>query len=901
MGSYMAKGELCYTSLDYQNALEMYNNEIHKNPKSHLALLLKGNCLYKLNRQDEALKSYDKTLELNPNCIGALYNKGYIEYTANKNYTMAINFFDECIQKIESTDKNINININKYYYLYYSKGLCEFQLEEYDNALKSFLKSDELKQKSDNTINEYLILNNIGRCYDKLKNYTKAIEYFQKSFLESDSKYYIALYNHAMSLLKIKTKKFEAKKIFESIYDDYNSDFAPAYYGVGLYYVALNEKKIALDYFNNCISIDPEFLDAHLRKGNCLHRLKRYTESIDCFDFVISRKPEYLNGISFFNKGNSLKEIKRIEDAIECYQNAIKYMKKKDSDYYYNLSVCQFLSGKINSALESVDKSIEINETWKNYYLKGLIMKKSNKKGFKEIIKLFNKSAEMNVEFCDNYYNKAILFFNNKENQSALTDIQFAIKKFDKNKKNSLENNDLSDFYYLEGMIYKRMEKWDDALKSFDKAIDIKKNYPECIYEKGVIYFEKTDYKKSMEFLDEALKLDPQNHFAYFKKGQCLIVLNNYKDALDLFESAISLNPKNGKYFYFKGKCLYELKRKNDAMYSFDKAIHIGTSNLVESYFYKGLSLYDLQIFNEAKNSLISCLKIIYKEYLNKKEINDIKIEDELKKETFISKVKNSKKYLEFIYEALYYLGLINYTEKKYNESLDYLSLSLQYNSKNDNAYYNKGLCYMALNQEDLAIECYNESIKINPKNENAHFKLGKILYDQEKKEESIQQFYEAFKANGNNYYATYNIAKCYMDLKKYENALEWFNQTLKIDKHYYFSWLNKGRVLFEMKKYDEAIESFKKSIQLNKSKSIGYYYMGQCYYTLKNYEEGKKFLDECIKMDNEHYKARFLLAKIYEKEKKYKDAIKLLRDALKINENYYEAQDLLISLEDYC
>ena len=96
MGSYMAKGELCYTSLDYQNALEMYNNEIHKNPKSHLALLLKGNCLYKLNRQEEAQKSYDKALELNPNCIGALYNKGFIEYTSNKKYIVALNFFDEC-------------------------------------------------------------------------------------------------------------------------------------------------------------------------------------------------------------------------------------------------------------------------------------------------------------------------------------------------------------------------------------------------------------------------------------------------------------------------------------------------------------------------------------------------------------------------------------------------------------------------------------------------------------------------------------------------------------------------------------------------------------------------------------------------------------------------------------
>ena len=201
MGSYMAKGELCYTSLDYQNALEMYNNEIHKNPKSHLALLLKGNCLYKLNRQEEALKSYDKTLELNPNCIGALYH----------------------------------------YYLYYAKGLCEFQLELYESALKSFLKSYELKQKNENGISEYLILNNIGRCYDKLKNYPKAIEYFINSYLSSDSKYYIALYNKAMSLLKIKTKKFEAKKIFESIYEDYNSDFWMLIFGKEIAYIDLKD------------------------------------------------------------------------------------------------------------------------------------------------------------------------------------------------------------------------------------------------------------------------------------------------------------------------------------------------------------------------------------------------------------------------------------------------------------------------------------------------------------------------------------------------------------------------------------------------------------------------------------------------------------------------------------
>ena len=156
-----------------------------------------------------------------------------------------------------------------------------------ENKNKEDLNPEEIEIiKTVNSMEKDLILNNIGRCYDKLKQYQKAIEYFIQSFLASDSKYYIALYNHAMSLLKIPTKKFDAKILLESIYEDHNSDFAPAYYGLGLYYVALNEKKLALDYFNECISIDPEFLGAYLRKGNCCHRLKRYTESIDCFDFI---------------------------------------------------------------------------------------------------------------------------------------------------------------------------------------------------------------------------------------------------------------------------------------------------------------------------------------------------------------------------------------------------------------------------------------------------------------------------------------------------------------------------------------------------------------------------------------------------------------------------------------
>ena len=744
-------------------------------------------------------------------------------------------------------------------------------------------------------------MDNIGRCYDKLKQYKKAIEYFILSFLASKSQYYISLYNQAMTLLKLKDKKFNAKQILESITDDYNSDFGPAYYGLGLYWVSLDEKNIALDYFDKAISLDPDFLDAYLRKGNCYHRLKRYTESIDCFDFIISREPGYLNGIAYFNKGNSLKEIKRIGDAIECYQKAIKYQKKEDGDYYYNLGLCQYISRKVNTALESIEKSIKIKGTWKNYYLKGIILKKL-KKDFNEIIEIFNQSIELNKDFCDNYYNKAYLFFHNKRNKEALINIQIAIKKYDPKKKNSLENYDIADFYYLQGLIYRRMKNLEEAIKSFNEAIELRKNYSECFYEKGAIYLEKTNYKKCLELLDEAIKCDNQNHFAYFKKAECLMCMKNYKEALKYFESAISINSKNGKYFYNKGKCLYELKRKNDAMYSFDKAIQIGTHNLIESYYYKGLSLYDLQILKESKNSLLSCLNLIYKEISNTKDdITQIsEINDKFSNNNFVKKIYTNNKYLNIVSEVFYYFGLIDYEEKNYNECLNHLNICLQYNKKNDLAFYNKGLCYTALKKEKDAKECYERAISINPKNDQAHFKIGFIFYNMGEKEEAIKHFVDSFTINNKNYYAAYNLGRCFQDLKKYENALEWYNQSIRVEKHYFPSLHSKGRVLFELKKYEEAIETFKKSIPLNRNDSRGYYFIGQCFYELKNYEEAQKYLDECIKMDKENYKARYLKAKILQKGKKTKDAeaIKLLKEALDINPYYYEAQKLLDTLE---
>ena len=74
-----------------------------------------------------------------------------------------------------------------------------------------------------------------------------------------------------------------------------------------------------------------------------------------------------------------------------------------------------------------------------------------------------------------------------------------------------------------------------------------------------------------------------------------------------------------------------------------------------------------------------------------------------------------------------YYYGLIDYEEKNYKECLNHLNICLQYNKKNDMAYYNKGLCYTALKKEKDAKESFERAISINPRNDQPILKS--VLY----------------------------------------------------------------------------------------------------------------------------------------------------------------------------
>ena len=95
------------------------------------------------------------------------------------------------------------------------------------------------------------------------------------------------------------------------------------------------------------------------------------------------------------------------------------------------------------------------------------------------------------------------------------------------------------------GLEYFKKGKYDDAIREFDKAIEIDPQYAIAWLNKGmVLLYDKKNYIEALKIFDKVNRLDPQNAKAWTFKGNALIDLGKPDEALQAYDKAIQANPK---------------------------------------------------------------------------------------------------------------------------------------------------------------------------------------------------------------------------------------------------------------------------------------------------------------------------------------------------------------------
>jgi len=162
---------------------------------------------------------------------------------------------------------------------------------------------------------------------------------------------------------------------------------------------------------------------------------------------------------------------------------------------------------------------------------------------------------------------------------------------------------------YQKGIHFHEEGDLDEALKAYDKAIQLDTDYAEAYYEKGRVLYMMQDYDKAIQTLDVAIKLNPNYADAYFYKGIIYRELKQYDKALQALNRVIEMDEKNTLAYINKARSLQGLKKYHEVIQTLDSAIEQVPDD--DSLHYEKAIVYSLMgNFDDAIKSLTKSIEL---------------------------------------------------------------------------------------------------------------------------------------------------------------------------------------------------------------------------------------------------------------------------------------------------
>jgi superkiller protein 3 len=252
----------------------------------------------------------------------------------------------------------------------------------------------------------------------------------------------------------------------------------------------------------------------------------------------------------------------------------------------------------------------------------------------------------------------------------------------------------IANLYYEKGMCLYNMNKYEEAINSFEKAIEFshvnkKLLLSDCYYHKGICLLKLNRKESAIKDFDQAIKYNNKNEDIFNDKAYCLIALEKYQDVINSYLKAIELNKelyaiKSDGYFNI-AYCYIKLKNYKEAKKYLTLSQKVNEDKIKE-YFSKGLISCDSGGL-APQNYLLDFSKK-YKDLCTKfKDIN-------------------------------YYLGICNKDLNRCVEALDNFNMCIKYDDKFGEAYYYKGIIFSDLKKHKRAIKQFKKAVECNNKNQ---------------------------------------------------------------------------------------------------------------------------------------------------------------------------------------
>jgi len=264
---------------------------------------------------------------------------------------------------------------------------------------------------------------------------------------------------------------------------------------------------------------------------------------------------------------------------------------------------------------------------------------------------------------------------------------------------------------------------FEEAIRNFRKAIQIKPNFAEALNNLGNALAAQDRFEEAIENYRKAIQINPDYCEALNDLGVALAAQGRLDEAVENFRRAIQIKPNFADALNNLGEALLHQGRLDEAIGNFRKAIQI-KPNFAGALYNLGVALAAQGRFEEAIGNFRKAIQI---------------------------NPNNS--------EARNNLGIAFADTGRFEEAIGNFRKAIQINPNNSEARNNLGGALLHQGRFDEAIEHFRKAIQIKPNFAEALDNLGVALAARGRFEEAIEHFRKAIQIKPNFADALDNLA----------------------------------------------------------------------------------------------------------------------------------------------
>lgn len=498
-----------------------------------------------------------------------------------------------------------------------------------------------------------------------------------------------------------------------------------------------------------------------------------------------------------------------------------------------------------------------------------------------------------------------------------------------------------SDLHYAQGVVYyqrttssnmfyrRNSKKFiNDALKEFEKAVELDKSNAKAYNAAGVISLNINKPKAAKIYFQKALSIDKTYSMAIDNLGTMDFIEGKYNEAEKKFKQSLLYNTQNTTAMYHLAQIAIQKQDYAAALIHLNNALSINSNspaiyNLMgKAYAAQGNEAAAINAFE----SSLSVKPEFVSSYLDLADVYEKRGDGNFA----IEKLKTALAIAPDYSDAKLKIADISFNNENYNQAIAFYSELVGIDGYNvpalkglANSYYgqaqktaNKTL--LGSNKDLLrALDCINNAIAANSNvtDESAvgadlELHLAKLKLSKITKQPDLSKIAQdkIISSSPNNLIGNISKGEAYLAQNDYQNAQKAFNSAIKLCTNQNEA-LSMAEIFIFQKQYDCAEKvlhnillnnpknqeafNYLDYIQKSKKYANNYFKSAQAFLKQGNSSSAIEYLSRSLELNPNNAQARLILAQLYEKQKDYPEALANYKAYLALNPNASNLKDI--------